>query len=234
VKAHTMNRRRALKTLSLGGIGAAAVPAWVDRLSDVAFALSDRAAPRSASTAQWTPALLTPHQNETVITLSELIIPQTETAGAKAANVNEFIDTVLADAQRAEREQFLRGLEWVDTRSHGLFGAPFTLAAPQQQTTLLTIISSATNRTPADQVGVEFFRALKTLTITGYYTSKVGMLEELGDDGRLVFSDYIGCVHPEHKGAAPAIRQTAPGSSRGARAEPVDADRGQREAAGDR
>ena len=48
-------------------------------------------------------------------------------------------------------------------------------------------------------MGVEFFRGLKALTITGYYTSRIGMLEELGDDGRVVFSDYIGCVHREHK-----------------------------------
>ena len=45
-------------------------------------------------------------QNETVITLSELIIPTTDTPGAKAAKVNEFIDGVLsghvAPTDRAE------------------------------------------------------------------------------------------------------------------------------------
>lgn len=200
--SHTMNRRKALKAMALGGIGAATVPAWIDRLSEVALALSHQVAPRPAATATWTPVVLTPHQNETVITLSELIIPQTETAGAQAAGVNQFIDTVLADAPAAEREPFLRGLDWIDARSQDLYGATFISATPEQQTALLTSVSAPTNETPADRVGVEFFRGLKALTITGYYTSRIGMLEELGDDGRVVFSDYLGCVHREHKGGA--------------------------------
>jgi len=201
----------------------------VARLSEVAFAQSDRAAPPPSPTGQWTPAFLTPHQNETVTTLSELIIPKTETAGARAAHVNQFVDTVLADAPSAEREQFLQGLEWVDSRSAARFGVPFIQATPQQQTTLLTVISSTANQAPADRAGVEFFQALKTLTITGYYTSKVGMLEELGDDGVRVFSDYLGCTHPEHKGMAPGVPGAATGRF-GAGAKLHDVEPGQRAA----
>ena len=43
----------------------------------------------------WTPKFFSVHQNETVTALAELIIPQTETPGAKAAKVNEFIDLIL-------------------------------------------------------------------------------------------------------------------------------------------
>ena len=44
----------------------------------------------------WKPLLLDEHQNETLIILSDLIIPATDTPGAKEALVNRYIDLVLA------------------------------------------------------------------------------------------------------------------------------------------
>jgi hypothetical protein len=40
---------------------------------------------------------------------------------------------------------------------------------------------------------------MKSLTVTGYYTSRVGMLQELDDNGAVMFTDKPGCDHPEHK-----------------------------------
>ena len=36
-------------------------------------------------------------------------------------------------------------------------------------------------------------------TITGYYTSEIGLHQELGDDGQMVLAEYKGCTHPEHQ-----------------------------------
>ena len=195
----TMHRRDALKRMAMGGLGAAAMPAWVSKLRGVAHAHAE-ARPQVSEGSE--PKVFTSHQNETVIALSELIIPQTDTAGAKAAQVNVFIDTVLEDADTAEREAFLGGLGWMDERSQELFGAKFIEAASNQQTALLTIVSSESNHSLSDRVGVEFFQALKELTVTGYYTSEIGMLEELGNDGSVYFDDDPGCRHPEHQGEA--------------------------------
>ncbi|HEY2933081.1 MAG TPA: gluconate 2-dehydrogenase subunit 3 family protein [Acidobacteriota bacterium] len=194
-----LNRREALRKLAMGGMGVAAAPVWVQKLSDVALAHSHQKAAAAETAAPWSPKFLNAKQNELVISLSELIIPQTDTAGAKAARVNEFVDAVLDDADSNERKEFARGLRWIDSRSDELFGADFVKATPEQQTALLTIISSRSNKALEDQIGVEFFNAIKSLTITGYYTSEVGMKEELGDDGNLFFDDYPGCTHPEHK-----------------------------------
>ena len=79
-----------------------------------------------------------PRQNELVITLTELIIPETETPGAKAAKVNEYIDMVLAEAEPELREKFLQGLAWVDAQSEERFRSPFVSAPPPQQVELLT------------------------------------------------------------------------------------------------
>ena len=60
-------------------------------------------------------------------------------------------------------------------------------------------MASPRNKAFEDQVGTEFFKAIKALTITGYYTSEIGMKQELGDDGQLFFLEYPGCTHPQHK-----------------------------------
>lgn len=197
-----MDRREALRRMALGSAGAVCAPAWVDRLSETALA---RAAPGQAAApaaAAWTPRVFSAHQNATVIELSELIIPQTETAGARAARVNEFIDTVLDDADPAERDLFLRGLDWIDQRSRATFGVDFVGAPAAEQTALLTILASPDNTALADREGVAFFHAVKRLTITGYYTSEAGMREELDDDGTRHFAARPGCAHPQHHGLA--------------------------------
>jgi hypothetical protein len=194
-----IHRRDALRALALGGVGAAALPLWVERLALAAERHAGTHQAPAPATRAWMPAALDAHQNETVTALAELIVPQTDTPGAKAARVNEFIDAVLADAADAERRSFIGGLKWIDARSQELFGSPFVRCAPDQQTALLTILSSPSNTSLADRPGVEFFGAIKAMTITGYYTSEAGMKSELGDDGTRFFADYPGCQHPQHK-----------------------------------
>ena len=63
---------------------------------------------------------LNPQQNGMVTTISEIIIPQTDTPGAKAARVNEFIDLILTEwYDDEEKSIFLTGLAEVDTRTRG-------------------------------------------------------------------------------------------------------------------
>ncbi len=184
-----LGRREALRRLTLGGLGAATLPAWVEALTGVAEARGhEHLAAPSAPAADWTPKLLDAHQ-----------------PGGKAALVNRFVDEVLADAAEPDRREFLRGLRWIDGRSNELFGTDFVKASPEQQNALLTILSSDKNKSFQDEIGRDFFKAIKSLTITGYYTSEVGMKQELGDDGQLFFLEFKGCTHPEHGAPAPAV-----------------------------
>jgi Gluconate 2-dehydrogenase subunit 3 len=180
-----VNRRIALQTLVSGAIGVATAGRWFE----------------SVSAQDWAPKVFTARQNEMVIAITELIIPETTTPGAKAVLVNRFIDTVLQQASTTERESFLRGLSWMDERSRALFGKDFLGATAAEQTALLTRLAKEGGPSAVevdDRPGVDFFHAIKAMTINGYYTTEVGLHQELGDDGQLAMAEFRGCEHPEH------------------------------------
>src|ERR1700726_530923 len=82
---------------------------------------------------------LNPHQNATVITMTDLIIPETDTPGAKAVRVNEFIDLILTEwAHEDERQNFLSCLDDIDKRSNAIFGKNFIDGMPVQQEAVLS------------------------------------------------------------------------------------------------
>jgi hypothetical protein len=198
-----VGRREALRRLAAGGVGAAASTLWVDQLNALAH---QRAMHAHAATVlagqkgtEWAGKVLNPHQLQTVATLSELIIPETDTPGARAALVDRFIDAVLAAAPRRDRSRFLKGLAWMDARSRMVTGSAFASATPAQQADLLTRLSADGSREEA--AGIEFFSAIKGMTITGYYTSEIGLRQELGDDGVLAQATFEGCGHAGHQGS---------------------------------
>lgn len=198
-----VNRREALRTLAAGAVGAAAAPLWVESLTAFAHQQARahaHAVQAAAGAPAWTPRVLTAPQNALVIALTELIIPQTETPGAKAALVNRFVDGVLAEAKAGDREAFLRGLAWIDERSRARYAKEFATASASEQESLLKTLASNENHAPDDRPGVEFFRAIKSMTISGYYTSEIGLQQELGDDATMFLSEFPGCTHPEHQG----------------------------------
>src|SRR5438874_2760626 len=123
-----MQRREALRLLA----ATAALPI----LSRDAFSLFREVHEQLAKA----PALktLNPHQNATVTAMSELIIPQTNTPGAKAVRVNEFIDLILTEwYDDQDRTMFLKGLANVDAQCRDLFAKDFVDCSAAQQKQLL-------------------------------------------------------------------------------------------------
>src|SRR5437879_12770106 len=69
---------------------------------------------------------LNPHQNETVATIVELIIPKTDTPGAREAGVPAFIDVMVADwRDDDQRKMFTAGLANLHERAPGRVGKHF-------------------------------------------------------------------------------------------------------------
>jgi hypothetical protein len=72
-------------------------PLWVASLGAVSRQQAhSHAAQTTMAAAEWTPKVLNAHQNDMIVVLTELIIPETDTPGAKGTNVNRFVDTCWA------------------------------------------------------------------------------------------------------------------------------------------
>jgi hypothetical protein len=59
---------------------------------------------------------------------------------------------------------------------------------------------SASTARPSSEADlpVRFFRLVKNLTADGYYTSRVGLLDELGYAGNTALAKFAACAVPEH------------------------------------
>lgn len=148
----------------------------------------------------WKPSFFDAHQNETVIALTDLIIPETDTPGAKAALANRFIDLWLADEDETTQRKAVEALAWFDGRSLSLHGKPFVSLSVAEQTALLAPLADPKNTDPADGPGVQAFQDIKDFTLFAYYTSQVGMEQELHYGGDDYHTEFPGaCTHPEHQ-----------------------------------
>lgn len=148
----------------------------------------------------WKPAFLNDHQNETLIALSEVIIPSTDSPGAKEALVNRFID-LLVSVQPAEfQRQFTDALAFVDSESQKEFGKDFVTLTLEDKVWLLTpwVYSRQPDHWMEHEEkpdpGQQHFGRLKTLIAASYYGSEIGQ-KELGWDGEFTHGPYEGCQH---------------------------------------
>jgi hypothetical protein len=151
----------------------------------------------------WKPLFLDEHQNETLIVLSDLMIPATDTPGAKEALVNRYIDLVLAAETPETQSAFLNSLGYLDGESIRRFKAAFRYLSREDQDVLLHALAYPRNRSgwtgeieATPDVGHAHFEALKQRIMTAFYSSQIGE-KELGWDGAFAHGNYEGCDHPE-------------------------------------
>ena len=199
-----MHRRELFRLLGAG----AALPVFDSNL----LAAFQNAHPKS----NYTLRTLNPHQNATVVAMTDLIIPETDTPGAKAVRVNEFIDLILTEwAHEDERQNFLSGLDDIDKRSNAIFGKNFIDGMPVQQEAVLSELDQRyaidredraahpyVRRPHNAQLTGDFFGVVKRMTLYGYYTSEVGFTKELRKE--IIPGAYHGCTPVTDAGASKA------------------------------
>ena len=141
------------------------------------------------------------HQHATIDQVTELIMPATDTPGARAAGVVGFVEVIVAEYYRDdERGAFLRGLQGLDERGQADFGKTFLELSEPQQTAILTGLEAEARAMPQGSP-TPFFSRIKGLTLYGYYTSEIGQREEL-----------LSTFMPgRYDGAAPLPRANAAG-----------------------
>lgn len=201
--ARVQGRRKALRTIAAGAGAATLLPVLSEARpspSPCGCGETNTAAAVTPPDANWKPIFFDPHQNEMVIALTDLIIPATDTPGAREALVNRCIDLFMNEEETDVQQKFVEGLNWIDSRSLTAHGRPFTALSASQQTALLDPLSNIENGNPADQPGVQFFQDVKEWTIFGYYTSQIGLEQELQYGGDTYNESFPGaCNHPEHQ-----------------------------------
>ena len=165
-----MNRREAVKRVSLimGGILAAPLMAGV----------------MGQVTNKGQSVLVSAEQEILLAEVADIIIPTTDTPGAKAAGVEKFIVRVIRDCYKKEdQDKFYAGLAKLDADSQTKFGKGFVGLDLTQKNEMVKL--STTEDKP-------FFQRMKELTVTGYFTSEIGAtkaLEYLPIPGK-----FVGCV----------------------------------------
>jgi hypothetical protein len=169
-------RRTILKVLSAGAVASGGVL---------------RAAVCSASGADskfeaYSFTFFTPADQALVGRLMELLIPADEhSRGAVAARVPAFADWMISTGSEKTKAVWKTGL------------AAFRTAS--ETTALDTVLAraAAEEDSPATDLG-HFFIDLKRMTVDGYYTSEIGIHEEMRYEGNAHLTAAPQCTHPEH------------------------------------
>jgi gluconate 2-dehydrogenase subunit 3-like protein len=191
LRAGHMTRRAALKAFG-AGVGAAAMVPWLSDGGLLAFArIQETNAPPQ-------PKALAPAEFETLEALVDAIIPADErSGGAKEARVADYIDLWLTEVDRHVALQWSGGFALVDAEAHARFRTPFArLTAPQMDAILGDI--SRNERDPKTPLET-FFVMTKRATVTGYYTSKIGIHDELRYKGNVFLREFVGCQTEDGK-----------------------------------
>jgi gluconate 2-dehydrogenase gamma chain len=227
-------RRHALKMLGTVGL-TCAFPFSGDELygQHVHLTLAQTPAP-----GPYAPTFFTAAEYATLSRLTDVIIPPTNTPGAAAAGVPEYIDRVVS--LNAEHQPLVRaGLAWLEQQAQARFAREFLALEEAEHIAMLQPLSDEVDRRRRDALRARFrteaqgtavyyfaindkttptatsaspsatgtadpdlpvrlFRLVKNLTADGYYTSRIGLLQELGYTGNTTLARFPECSVREH------------------------------------
>ena len=124
--------------------------------------------------------------------LSEMIIPtDAHSPGARAANVAAFINARLAEAwDPKDRTEWRNGLALVDHVSQEMHKLPFMKASPEQRLGVLTRM--AQNESDPKKPEEKFFKELKSRVVFAYYTSEIGIKQDMEYKGNTYQNEFAG------------------------------------------
>ncbi len=128
--------------------------------------------------------------------VSELIIPTTDTGGALAAGVPDFVKLMLADwFSDSERENFISGMREFAAGAIEKYGRKFAeLTASQKDQYFGELLAKAEGGATSPRT--PFVVLMKRLTIFGYYTSELGATTELHQQVATAEYDPAAVVKP--------------------------------------
>ena len=180
-----MNRSQALRHFMVGSGATSAPPAQGRAGSEARDPVPRMPVPQSPSlecaqppdpklsAKDCKPRFFDEHENETVIALSDLINPDTDFPGAKAAQVNRSIDLLLSASDAETQKAYLQALAWLDGHCLSLYSKPFTQLGRSEQKPVLTLLTHENDDRRIAR-GVALFRGVKRSIVDAYYRSEIG------------------------------------------------------------
>jgi Gluconate 2-dehydrogenase subunit 3 len=138
------------------------------------------------------PAFFTAEEFAMIDELSEMIVPADDhSPGARAAKVAAYIDARLAEAfEENDKVIWREGLGRIERLCRDTTGKSFAQSSPEERVGILTRIAQ-NERTPK-QPDELFFVELKTRVVDAYYTSEIGIKQELEYKGNTYLAEFVG------------------------------------------
>lgn len=171
-----MKRRTVLKIVALGTLSTQS-DAW----GAICSAHSDERAVWAAKDYQL--QFFTPAENDLLDQVMEMIIPaDRHSGGAHAAKISLFADRMVSTGSGSEETEWRRGLK--------LF----------QEEAARSSLADALARAAAGEANPQsdlerFFVTLKKMTVNGYYSSEIGIHEDLEYQGNTYVAEFPECTH---------------------------------------
>lgn len=139
----------------------------------------------SSSSSNWAPSTLTKNQLQVAADLAEVILPATDTPGAKDAKVERFIDSMVHEFYAPDERDLIINI------LGKLYESGFAdLNFEEQNQFVSEFISVEENQ--------DFFLLFKQTTLMGFFTSEIGATEVLQYDP--IPGEYSGCDSLEELG----------------------------------
>jgi hypothetical protein len=207
-----VSRRNALKYLGLLTASAAGrkfLASWLpmqlvqgdERRASVTISGMHHEIQEPEPVAKYSPQFFNPDEFRTVEILAAMIIPTDDAPGANEAQVANYIDFIVFSAAEFEptlQKKWIDGLAFVERESQRRFSKAFREVDETKRVSLLTDMSAPERDPKARHEGFAFFSVLKDMTVEGFYTSKIGLIDVLDYQGMNYMPDFPGCTHPEH------------------------------------
>jgi hypothetical protein len=186
-----MNRREAIRRVALMMGGAVSAPAILGVLAGCSA--------EPDTEAEWKPTFLTQAQVALVAEVAEIMIPRTDTPGAKDVGIPAFIDKMLKDVYpEDEQAHFFAGLADFEAQAKRQHGRTFLELEPALRTALVKEVHDPAVEVerkatlPVAERDRPFILMMKELTLLGYFTSEPGATQVL--QYRPVPGAYHACV----------------------------------------
>ena len=185
-----MKRRDTFKALLVGGLAGATIPLTgcrtdaaekVEEVVKSGSAYGRTASEQAHDDRVNAEVFLNDGELATIATLCDIILPATATAGsATDAKVPEFIEFIVKDLP--DHQLPMRGgLMWLNGESTKRYNKAFVDCNNEEQISIIDDIAypDPDNKKPDMAPGRSFFNRMRNLTMTGYYTTKMG-IDDLG------------------------------------------------------